>query len=86
MITIFIITIVSVLIGYFLGRGVVTKNTYQEIKQSLEHKILPQFKQPSGVIQRPSAQRVYDLQHPEVLEEKEEMAKMMQEGIEPLTQ
>lgn len=85
MITIFIITIVSVLIGYFLGKGLATKNTYNDIKREVEHRVLPQFKQPSGVIQRPSAQRVFDLQHPEVLEEKEEMSKSLEKGIEPLT-
>jgi hypothetical protein len=89
MITTFIITIVSLLLGYFLGRGVVTKDTYREIKKEVEHRVLPQFKQPSGVIQRPSAKRIYDIQHPQVEEEKEEMSKLFdkdgQINVEPLT-
>jgi hypothetical protein len=89
MITTFIITIVSLLLGYFLGRGVVNKDTYQEIKKEVEHRVLPHFKQPSGVIQRPDAKRIYDIQHPQVEEEKEEMSKLFDgEGnikVEPLT-
>ncbi len=85
MITIFSITIISVLIGYFLGKGSITKETYQEIKKEVEHRILPQFKQPSGIIQRPDSKRLYDLNHPEVLAEKEEMKKTLDNGIDPLT-
>jgi hypothetical protein len=85
MITTFIITIVSILIGYFLGKGSISKDTYQEIKKQVEHRVLPKYTQPSGPIQRPDAKRLYDLEHPEVEEEKEEMRKVMQEGIKPLT-
>lgn len=86
MITIFLITIISLLIGYFLGKGLATKDTYSEIKKEVEHRVLPQFKQPSGVIQRPDAKRVYEINHPQVEEETEEMRKALQKGIEPLTQ
>ncbi len=85
MITTFIITIVSILLGYILGKNSLTKQTFQDIKKEVEHKIYPHFKQPSGVIQRPDAKRIYDLQHPEVLAEKEEMKKTLDEGIDPLT-
>jgi hypothetical protein len=81
----FIITITSVLIGYMLGKNSFTKETYQSIKKEVEHRVLPQFKQPSQVIQRPSAQRIYDLAHPQVMEEKEEMKKSLDQGIMPLT-
>ena len=73
MITTFIITIVSLLIGFVLGKGLATKNTYQEIKKEVEHRVLPHFKQPSGIIQRPDAKRLYDINHPQVEEEKEEI-------------
>ncbi len=81
----FAITIISVLIGYALGKNSLTKQTFQDIKKEVEHKVYPHFKQPSGVIQRPDAKRIYDLQHPEVLQEKEEMSKSIEDGIEPLT-
>lgn len=85
MITTFIITIVSILIGYFLGKGLASRDTYSQIKKEVEHRVLPQFKQPSGVIQRPDAKRIYDIQHPQIEEEKEEMRKTLDAGIQPLT-
>ena len=81
--------LVCIGVGYYLGRGFSTKDTYQEIKKEVEHRVLPHFKQPSGIIQRPDAKRIYDIQHPQVEEEKEEMAKLFDgEGnikVEPLT-
>jgi len=83
--TYFLITIISVLIGYFLGKNSITKETYQEIRKHVERKVLPQYKQASGVIQRPDAKRLYEINHPEIEEEKEEMKKALDQGIEPLT-
>jgi hypothetical protein len=78
-------TICTFLLGYFLGKGSFTKETYQAIKKELAHKVLPQFRQPSGVVQRPSAARLNELHHPEILEEKEEMRRSLQEEVKPLT-
>ena len=72
-------------VGYLLGKGSLTMNTYQNIKKELSHKILPQYRQPSGLVQRPTAEKLNEYRHPEIKEEKEEMRKTMQEGIEPLT-
>jgi hypothetical protein len=78
-------SIITFLLGFALGKNAFTKQTYEAIKKGVEHRTLKQYKQPSGVIQRPNAQRIYELNNPDILEQKEEMKKSLEAGIEPLT-
>lgn len=80
-----LLNIVSLLLGYFLGKGTLSKTTYEEIKKQVEYKVLPHYRQPSGIIQRPSASKIFKMQHPELEEEEEEMKKTLDNGIQPLT-
>lgn len=81
----FLITIISVLIGYALGKNSLTKETYQDIKKEVEKRVYPHLKQPSQIIQRPDAKRLYEINNPKIEEETEEMKKALDEGIQPLT-
>lgn len=87
MITTWLITIITFLIGYFIGKGSVNKETYQEIKKEIEHKVYPHFRQPSGIIQRPDAKRIKELSDPAIEGEKEAMRDLLGnlDKVEPLT-
>ena len=81
----FLITIISVLIGYALGKNSLTKETYQDIKKEVEKRVYPHLKQRSQVINRPDAKRLHELNNPKIEEEQEEMKKALDQGIQPLT-
>ncbi len=89
MITIFILSwffaIITFLLGFALGKNAFTKQTYEAIKKGVEHRVLPQYKQQSGIVQRPSAQRIHELNNPQIIEEKEAMKEALDKGVEPLT-
>lgn len=81
----FLITIISVLIGYALGKDSLTKETYQDIKKQVEKRVYPALRQPSQIIQRPDAKRLHKLNNPKIEEETEEMKRTLDGGIQPLT-
>lgn len=89
MITIFILSWIfslsTFVVGFYLGKGSLTKQTYTEIKKELEHKILPHYTQKSGLIDRPTAQRLNEIQNPKTQEEIDAMRGALEQGIQPLT-
>lgn len=82
---IFLITIISLLLGYYLG----TKRSIKsDIKQSIQEsarlktKLLNEDLKP-GVLTRPSAQEIYlRNEDPQTIEEKEEMTKAIEQSPE----
>lgn len=78
--TIFLITITSLLIGYILGiiNGVNVKEKveekYQEYKRELKKK-----SSPVGAVMAPDAKRLEQLENPKKAEEEQEMSKLFEE-------
>lgn len=91
MITIFILSwffsLITFVVGFYMGKGTLTKETYQSIKKQLDHKILPQYKQPSGLVMRPDAKRIRELNNPQIQEEADAMREVLADldNVQPLT-
>ncbi len=74
--------ITTFLLGYFLGKGKISTDTFADIKKQIEHKTYPQYTQPSGIIKRPDAKRVRELNDPKVQEESEAMRDLLGKGLD----
>lgn len=79
---IWITTIISLLIGYLLGRGVKVESPIDAIRQHL----LPSRPSSSktgrvGAIKQPTAQDLYDRQHPEIKEGNEAFKELIDKEL-----
>jgi hypothetical protein len=86
-----IMAVVTFVLGYWLGKS---SKPLEDVKQVLSHirykadevaKDIRYRDIKPGVVNRPSAQQLYDAANPKIAEEKEAIRETMQQGIEPLT-
>lgn len=77
----FVITIISLLIGYFLGQGKITRETITQVLSQAKKKL---DTSPVGAIHRPTARDIYLKEHPLEKEGMEAIAEdLRKQGIPP---
>lgn len=78
MITIFLIILTSLLVGYYLGSQRSFTQDTAHIKKELLKRI---EKDDIGGIKRPSAEKIYEINHPHIAQEKQAMRETLEKEV-----